>query len=46
VKFNLPMAWSAHVLGWSLVDFADVSFGVLSSCSSREGVRGSGSLLQ
>jgi hypothetical protein len=25
VKFNFPMAWSAHVLTWSIVDFADVS---------------------
>jgi hypothetical protein len=25
VKFNLPMAWSAHVMAWSIVDFADVS---------------------
>jgi hypothetical protein len=24
VKFNFPMAWSAHVLAWSIVDFADV----------------------
>lgn len=25
VKFNFPMAWSAHVMAWSIVDFADVS---------------------
>lgn len=25
VKFNFPMAWSAHVVAWSIVDFADVS---------------------
>jgi hypothetical protein len=24
VKFNLPMAWTAHVLAWSVVEFADV----------------------
>lgn len=24
VKFNLPMAWSAGVLAWSLVDFEQV----------------------
>lgn len=24
VKFNLPMAWSAGVLAWSIVDFAKV----------------------
>jgi hypothetical protein len=25
VKFNLPMAWSAGVLAWSVVDFPQVS---------------------
>jgi hypothetical protein len=25
VKFNLPMAWSAGVIAWSLVDFREVS---------------------
>jgi hypothetical protein len=24
VKFNLPMAWSAGVLGWSIVEFKEV----------------------
>jgi hypothetical protein len=27
VKFNLPMAWSAGVIAWSLVDFKEVSSG-------------------
>jgi hypothetical protein len=26
VKFNLPMAWSAGVLAWSAVEFAEASF--------------------
>lgn len=33
VKFNFPMAWSAHVLAWSIVDFADVSLDRV--CSSK-----------
>ena len=33
VKFNFPMAWSAHVIAWSIVDFADVSLaGKLGCC--------------
>lgn len=34
VKFNFPMAWSAHVLAWSIVDFADVSDGQICSAGS------------
>lgn len=28
VKFNLPMAWSAGVLAWSLVEFEQVGWGL------------------
>jgi endoglucanase len=29
VKFNLPMAWSAGVLAWSLVEFPQVGQNIL-----------------